>query len=142
MALDALGAERPVHCRAGSLASVDLYWRNQLNAALLQGVISSWDFRVYDEQGESPETAIYTDLAKAANAANANGAAIFLTAAAVTGASRLAIGHTMLHYFDPVALWSAREGGLYTLEYKPTLTAAGTGPIVARVALLVGTSYQ
>lgn len=142
MALDALGAERPVRCRAGSLASVDLYWRNQLNAALLQGVISSWDFRVYDEQGDSPETAIYTDLAKDEDAENANGADIFLVAAAVTGASRLAIGHTMLHYFDPVALFDARDGSIYRLEYKVNLTAAGTGPVIANVALVIDPAYQ
>lgn len=142
MALDALGAERPVRCKAGALASVDLYWRNQTNAALLQGVISTWDFRVYDEQGNSPETAIYTDLAKAADAENANGTDIFLTAAAITGASRLAIGHTMLHYFDPVALFDAREGSIFTLEYKANLTAAGTGPAIARVALVIEPAYQ
>jgi len=141
MTLDALPSHRAVHVVAGSLAVVDLYLRNQVNAALLQAAVASWSFRVYSEQSASPETVLYSELAKANTAANADTSVIVLAAAAVTGASRLAIGHTFLHKFDPLVLFSASDGRLYTLEYTFVLTSTG-GPLVVRVPLAVGASYQ
>lgn len=140
MPLDALPSERAVVVPWGQLAVVDLYLRNQTNGALLQAAVTDWDWRVYDEQSASPQAEVYDELAKAANAANADSTAIILTAAAITGASRLAMGHTFLHKFDPVALWSAVAGRLYTLEYEFRL-ASSAGTLQVRVPLLIGGRY-
>lgn len=130
-----------VYVPYGTLATVDLYLRNQTNGALLQAAVSDWDWRVYDEQGESPETVLYSELAKAANATNADTNPIILTAAAVTGASRLAVGHTFLHKFNPVVLFDAASGRLYRLEYTFRL-ASSAGPMVVSVPMIVGSAYQ
>lgn len=143
MPLDALPVNRAVHVTAGSLAVVDLYLRNEVNAALLQGALGTWDFRVYSEQGASPETLIYSELAKANSSVNSQtgGTAIVLAAVAQTGASRLPIGHTVLHKFDPVVLFSAAAGQTYTLEYTFRLATSAI-PLVVRVALVVDAAYQ
>lgn len=137
MPLDALMSQRVVVVPWGQTAVVDLYLRNATNAALLQSAVTDWDWRVYDEQGASPQAEVYSELAKAADAGTPD---IILTAVAITGASRLAIGHTFLHSFDPVALWSALGGRLYGLEYTFRL-AASAGTMQVRVPLLVEARY-
>lgn len=136
--LDALPLAHRVFCIPGSQAQVALYWRDDVDAAIVQAGIDTWDFRAYDEQGESPETPIYTDLAKAANAGTP---AIMLAAVAITGASPLAIGHTMLHSFNPVTLFEAAARREYMLEYT-LRRVTSLQPIVVRVALSMGSAYQ
>jgi hypothetical protein len=141
MPLDALPVNRAVHVTAGSLAVVDLYLRDQVNAALLQAEILAWDFMVYEDQGASPETLIYSEIAKSPTATNADTSVVCLTAVAQTGAGRVPIGHTFLHKFDPVVLFSAAAGRNFTIEYKFTLDN-DAGPMIVRVALVIDPAYQ
>lgn len=142
MTLDALPIGRAVHVTAGALAVVDLYVRNQVNAALLKAAIADWDFRVYEELGASPETLLYSELAKAVGATNsADATDIIQTAVVVTGAARIPQGYTFLHKFDPVALFAAAAGQNYTAEYTFRLTTSAI-PIVVRVALVIDGAYQ
>ncbi len=141
MSLDAL-PNTVVSVPYGSLARIDLYLRTQSNAALLRADVTNWDFEVFDEQGASPETPIYGELAKANTAANADTAIILIatTVAVVTGASRLALGHTFLHKFDPTVLFDAGAGRLYRIRYT-FLLASSAGKLQASVPLLMGNEY-
>ena len=141
MALDALPVNRPVRCTAGSLAVVDLYLRNQVNAAFLRAALDTWDFRVYDEQGISPDAPIYEDLVRGKTETNADSSDIILTAVAQDGANRLPVGRTFLHKFDPVILFGAEPGRLYRIEYTFRLITSEI-PFVVGVALSVDPAYQ
>lgn len=142
MPFDALPIGRAVHVTAGSLAQVDLYVRNSVNAALLQAAVEDWDFRVYEEQGASPETLIYSELAKAKDAENASEAVDILhTAVQTDGQCRIPQGRTMLHKFDPVVLFNAAAGRVFALEYTFRLLTSEV-PFVVRVALVVDAAYQ
>jgi hypothetical protein len=139
--LDALPIGRAVHCVLGGYASVDLYFRDEANAAIVRAGVSTWDFRVYSDQGAAPETDIFDDLAKANTATNAIDSSVIWEAAVVQdGKNRLPVGRTFLHKFDPSALFQAGAGQNYTLEYRVLRTSLPT--LVTRVALVMEPAYQ
>jgi hypothetical protein len=142
MVLDVLPYARAVHVPIGGIAVVDLYFRDENNDPILKSSVSDWDFKVFTDQGASPETAIYTELANAATISNSpDGTDVMQTTVAQTAECRLPIGATMIHKFDPSNVFAAASGQNYRLEYTLRYGAHNL-PIVASVALVIDAAYS
>lgn len=142
MVLDALPYNRAVHANVNGLAIVDLYVRDELNEPVLQGDIADWDFKVFTDQGASPETAIYTETGNAATITNSvDGTDVMQVAVAQTAECRLPIGATMIHKVKIGDVFDAAMGQNYRLEYT-IRTSPDNLPIVVSVALVVDPAYS
>lgn len=137
-------------CKEGAFVPIAFMLRDATDSPLFQvdstHGVNTWDFRVYDENSATPETALYSSLNRTNSATDANQAStpvIILTAVTVNGFSPTAAGHTFLEIINPVALWSARSGCTYTLEWLFRLTALtyGSQRIVHRAPLVIEPAY-
>lgn len=148
MPLDILPINRAIHCREGGGCVVPFLIRDSLDVAVVRAghkQTGGWAFRVYKESGQSPETAIYSELTNALSLANADSSEIILTAVSTAADAPQAAGISVRHKLFPTALFSAVGGQTFTLEYTFTLLGnAGTGGliVVPRIPLVIDPAYN